>query len=1492
MIKVANINISADNCGPYVITLTGVDATYFKVINKELYLLLDTPEPCKLSYTVDVNIKDLTGRFIKTKTYNLNTADCVCVALKPTFGIPTSTATGFTVQITNYDPNYSWVGTASASGSVAISNSGLVTVIGVAALTNSTATINTTRVGYISSSATVSALSLGSALLPRFGAITSTEYGFTFQIVNYNTNYVWVGTPTISGSVTISAVGLVTVTGVATKTSSTVTITATRLGYVSASTEVTATSLDVGLTPTFGSPTATADGFTVQITNYNALYTWAGTATAFGRLVVSGTGLVTVRGVAAGTNSTATITTTRIGYAIGSEIVTATSIGYTALFYSTTRTANGFTVQIANYDPNYTWVGTATEFGVVAISGTGLVTVTGVAPATSSTVTIITTRVGYIGGSATATAISLNAALTPLFGTPIATADGFTVQITNYDSSYSWGGSSYGASVSISGSGLVTVAGLVGGTAATVTIDTIRIGHVGGYASVTMNVLATALTPLFGATTSTYDGFTVQITNYNASYTWAGTATAGGSVVVSGTGLVTVTGIAVGGNSTAAITTVRTGYSNGLATVAAPSLGYTPTFGVPTRTATGFTVQISNYNASFTWAGTATASGVVVVSGSGLVTVSGVASATSSTAAITTTRIGYASGSAPITAISLGAMYIPTFGPTTRTVDGFTVQISNWNTLYAWASSATPSGIVTISGGGLITVTNVAAGTSSTVIITTTRDGHVNGSAQVLATSLTAALIPTFIITKTVDGFTIQITNYNASYSFRASATRGSLVMSTSGLLTFTVTGLAIGAFSEVTITTDRTGYADGLVRVNSASLSSALTPLFDYPPTRTANGFIVQIINYDARYTWTITSINEGSAAIDDQGLLIVTGVFYGATSRVTIQTTRDGHTNGVATVSGMALYLGISPNLTPHISTVDGFTTQISNPHIGTYYGTVTPSGTLQISDSGVVTITGMAANTSSQITITSAMVGYLNASSTLVGTSLMVARTPIFGNITRTVTGFTFQISNFLGSYRWSGTATASGVVAINGSTGLVTVTGLMAGTTSTVTIKSTRENTADGLETVTATSLNTALTPTFGATTPTVNGFTVQISNYNASYDWAGAATASGVVAINGTGLVTVTGVAAGTSSTATITTMRNGHVTGSASVSGLSLGAVPTPTFGTITRTANGFIVFINNYDSAFIWTATATAGGLVDISGSGKITVTNLDPLTTSTVTITKTRIGYVSTLASVTANSLAAALTPTFGAATRTADGFTVQIMNYSYGYTWLALSSDWVEINSIGLVTVKYIAANTRSVVTITTTRSGHVDGSNSIAAYSLAAAYIPLFWVATPSGTGFTVPITNYNPNYVWAGTATNGGLVAINAINGSGLVTVTGLPPWTSSTATITTTASGYVRGSASVTMTSLFAPLTPSFGPTTTWANGFTSQITNYNASFTWAGTATASGTVVVPVVTIGSNGLVTVTNVPPLTLSRATITTRRVGYVSSSGTVVAVTRVF
>ena len=1493
MIKVADLNISADNCGTYVITLTGVDATYFKVINKELYLLLDTPELCKVSYTVNVNITDLTGRLIKTRAYNLNTADCACVALNPTFGTITRGVNGFTVQITNYNPAFTWTGTATASGVVSISGTGLVTVVGVSTGTASTATITTTRVGYVSGSAQTTGQALFAALTPAFGVTTRTANGFTVQITNYNALYSWVGTPLISGSVVIDQSGLVTVSAIAPNTSSTVRITTTRIDYAGGAKDIAATSLDVALNPTFGTTTRTTTGFTVQISNYNALYTWAGTATASGRVVVSGTGLVTVTNVAPGTSVTATITATRSGYFPGSNEVTVTS-SYTPSFSTPAiEKFDGFTVQITNYNALYTWAGTATASGLVSISGTGLVTVSGIAANTNSTVTITITKASTLIGSAPFTAKSLFGPLNVTFGSPIRTLDGFTVQINNYSALYTWNGTATASGlVAISGTGLVTVTGVAAGTEVTASISTVRTGYLRSDTIITESSLNAALIPTFGTPTITADGFTVQISNYNALYTWSGTATAGGVVVVSGTGLVTVTGLDVGENSVANIKTVRTNYVDGFAVVAAYSKGFLPTFYDPISKANGFTVQIRNYNAFYTWGGTATTGSVSIATG-GLVTVTGVAVGTSVTVMITTKRTGYQSGSGSISATSLAAAWTPTFGATTSTADGFTVQITNYNALFFWAISGT--GTITLSGSGLLTVAALPANGSTTATISTQRTGYINGSATVTGSSLAAVLTPRFgATTRTATGFTVQITNYNAAYTWAGTVTAlGTVVVSSTGLVT--VTGLSNGTNSTATITTTKSNTVSGSASVTESSLVAALIPTFG-STTATTDGFTVQITNYDPAYTWTggVGAVDRAFVAINGAGLVTVTNVVGGARQEVLIITKKAGSVDGLAYVTGGSLAAALTPlfGVTSTTATADGFTIQIINYDIRyTWAGSATASGTVAISGTGLITVTGVAAGTSSKATITTTRTGYTGGSATTSSvTSLLAGLTPVFGTTTATAVGFTVQITNYNTGYTWAGTVT-SGSVFFNGSSGMFTVLGLAAGTSSIVTITTRRAGYATGSATVEATSLNTALTPTFGTPTATADGFTVQIINFNALYQWSGSMGLPGVASFNFIGgqlYLTVTNLPADASQTVTITTTRTGYVGGSGRVTGTSLLGPRKPTFASTTRTADGFTVQIGNYDSSYSWAGTATFGAVV-VSSTGLVTVTGVAVGTSSTVTITTTRNGNTSGSAQVTESALAAALTPTFGTTTATVTGFDFQISNYDASYLWAgaATASGRVVIYSSGLVRVIGVAAGTSSTATITTAKSNTVGGSAQVTGSALRAALTPQFWTPVKTADGFTVQITNYDRNYTWAGTVVlfqpvSPGLVVIND---TGLVTVTGAAAGTTAIATITTTRAGYIGGTASVNQLALFAKRTPTFGTPTATEDGFTVQITNHNTGYTWVGTATALNEEYHLVVAINSMGLVTVTNAAPATSATATITTTRNGYATSSASI-------
>ena len=106
------------------------------------------------------------------------------VALTPLFDVPTRTGTGFTVQITNYDPSYVWAMSLDQMGVKSISNTGLVTVGGIAYSTSVTATITTTSTDNLTSSAdiTTSALSTCEAAVSCVVGDTGPGGGYVFFV--------------------------------------------------------------------------------------------------------------------------------------------------------------------------------------------------------------------------------------------------------------------------------------------------------------------------------------------------------------------------------------------------------------------------------------------------------------------------------------------------------------------------------------------------------------------------------------------------------------------------------------------------------------------------------------------------------------------------------------------------------------------------------------------------------------------------------------------------------------------------------------------------------------------------------------------------------------------------------------------------------------------------------------------------------------------------------------------------------------------------------------------------------------------------------------------------------------------------------------------------------------------------------------------------------------------------------------------------------------
>ena len=103
--------------------------------------------------------------------------------------------------------------------------------------------------------------------------------------------------------------------------------------------------------------------------------------------------------------------------------------------------------------------------------------------------------------------LPLQSGRVPVFDTPVPTADGFTVNVTNWDSAWSWVQTSTNGIVSAgapSGSILsLTVTGLISGMSATVSVSSRRVGYFNGAASKTGSALSASTTTSTTPTTST-----------------------------------------------------------------------------------------------------------------------------------------------------------------------------------------------------------------------------------------------------------------------------------------------------------------------------------------------------------------------------------------------------------------------------------------------------------------------------------------------------------------------------------------------------------------------------------------------------------------------------------------------------------------------------------------------------------------------------------------------------------------------------------------------------------------------------------------------------------------------------------------------------------------------------------------------------------------------------------------------------------------------------
>jgi hypothetical protein len=1130
-----------------------------------------------------------------------------------------------------------------------IDGTGLITVAGLNPATASTVTVGTSRTGFESGTATsllISSLT-GQALVPTFGAETRTASGFQLQITNYNSGYTWSGTSSVQGGTpTINGSGLITVTGLNPGTASTVTVRAVRTGYETgtATSPVITSITGSALNPTFGVETRTATGFQLQITNYNSAYTWSGTSSVQGgSATISGTGRITVTGLNPGTASTVTIQATRAGYETG----TATSPSISSLpgsalnptFGVETRTATGFQLQITNYNSAYTWSGTSSaQGGSATVNSTGLITVTGINPGTASTVTIQTTRTGYETGTATSSSISsqTGAAKTPTFGTATATADGFTLAITNYETATSWSvTNSLGKPAAInSATGLITVTGVNPGTASTVTVVTTRTGYETGTAtsSSISSLRGAAKTPTFGEATATADGFTLPITNYETATTWSVTNSLGKSAAInSATGLITVTGVSSGTASRVTVVTTRTGYETGTATSDAISSATLAT--QPTNVAATTAAR----SARVTWSAPASTGGVAITD----YTIE-----YSSTGGETWTAFSHAPSTATeitVTGLTDATLYLyrvaavnaagqSSFSTSSAVRTSYFVSCSTSGSFFV--SSQTIPSAAGVACKGTVTIPQGITGVATNAFAP-------NTSATGTNRDLTAIVFPaTGFVDIGLGGFmNLGLTTVTIPASVTSVGQYG---FQNNPLTSVTITGGSGGASTLLKDSVFGNATAEyGLTTQIALTLGSGKIDLaqnfgsntkfsaVDFGPSLNSialNAFKKNSIvaGWIPVFSPTITSISAGAFTENPR----MRTIRFGSETTTSIQTIDENafdknylksvqYCGPRGNANELSKYLAawqtnakiwcdfIAPNA-PTISTTSQSNQQVS---IGWTMGSdnnepPTDTFTIQYRTGGGSWIT-VAYDATTPL---SSVIGSLTngtaysfrvAANNIAGASpfssevqvtpLGLGLVPLFDTVTATASGFTFNVINYSAQSTWSGSVSAgTGTVTLGTPNGLilpVTVSGMAAGATSSVLVSTSRSTFDTGTATTAGTSLNAALTPTFGTASVTTNGYTVPITNYNSDYTWSVLPSSGSAQIVDGA--VRVTGVAFATLVNSTVTAARVGAATGSQIFSATTLAGLTATYYGngntgglvpseTSTYQTNGTVVVLGN----------------------------------------------------------------------------------------------------------------------------------------------------------------------------------------------------------------------------------------------------------------------------------------------------------------------------
>ena len=991
---------------------------------------------------------------------------------------------------------------------------------------------------------------------------------------------------------------------------------------------------------------------------------------------------------------------------------------------------------------------------------------------------------------------------------------------------------------------------------------------------VSTTALLSALTPTFDTPVRTATGFTVNVTNYNSSYSFTPSVSSGSvtSGAASGTTLpITVSGVSAGASSTLTVGTSRSGYTAGTATVTGTALSSASlTIATPTRTSTGATYTLTNTGATvgaITVSDTTKPSTTLTNALSGSTyTISGADPGDQISVSVPwTAASGYTCGgscanaTATTSALSSASLV---FGSKSPTTTGATYTLANTGatvgTITVTDTTYTGTTLTNTLSGSTYTISGAAAGDAISISIAwSAAAGYAcSGSCGPLTGTVTASSNPPASVTfnsqtRLRDGASFSLTAVGTTVGSTSGFTvidtthpSRSLSITLSGS-TYTISGADPGDQISVSVPWTADGTHSGSGPSIDTSMSALLAAsLALNSPTPTSTGATYSLVNSGATVgAITVTDTTHTGTTL--------TNTLSGSTYTISGAAAGDAISISIAwsAASGYACPAGTCSPITGSTAALQSSSLSFASVtptgdgarfilnSVGAVYGIpsvtdTTLSSALNVSLVSTNSYVATGANGTDSISISipwTSAVGYSGSGTLTTSTTALTGGFFAITNLSSALGGATFNISAVNTS---AGTASAvdvttpSNTLAVTLSAGLYTVSGASGGDTINITVVCIPDSGYDCLNATASTTSTSATSP--GAPTSVTStdvGTNRAFNNGAATVSWSapssngGSAITSYTVTSSPGGLTcsssigspitpncTVTGLTSGTAYTYTVTaTNAAGTSSASSASSSVTATTVPqAPTIGSVTSSSgSATIAFTANATGgkSATYTATSTPGSFTG-TGTSPITVSGLTNGTSYTFTVTATNANGTSSASSASASATPNKVTPTISA-------FTIPTLTYGTGASFSATPSVAGTLTfKQGTTTLCTILA---SAATSASCSAAPIAAGTGLS-FSVTLAPTDSTNYASASSTGTadvgqrSITITAGSPTVTYTGSAatptnsisvTSGTLAGTDAITtSSGTYSYSTANPTNVGTYTITVTGASFSSGSVS------------------------------------------------------------------------------------------------